>query len=333
MTLRLSGKDMTMQKMFLLALVLATVVASAPGAKAQDGFPASRVTIVVPSPAGSTTDALARLMAEQLSQSWGKPVIVENNSRGLNAGSEQVARAQPDGYTLLVSPPLPLTVAHLLFKEIGYQPDKFVPVSLLAKIANVLAVRKDLPARTVQELVAYGKANPGKLTYASQGGGSTAHLSGAQLEIRAGVKMVHVPYRGAAPALNDLIAGHIDMFFDTLTTSVPLHQADKIRIMAVAGDERTPTLPDIPTIAESGLPGFRSITWFAMVGPPALPAALAARINRDVVDILRRPAVSAKLRDLRLDPMIGTPADAARFFAEETDLWSKVIREANVTVQ
>ena len=326
---------MTMQKTLLLGLLLAMSpdVASAPRAQAQDSFPASRVTIVVPSPAGSTTDALARLVAEQLSQSWGKPVIVENNSRGLNAGGEQVARAQPDGYTLLVSPPLPLTVAHLLFKEIGYQPDKFVPVSLLAKIANVLAVRKDLPARTVQELVAYGKVNPGKLTYGSQGGGSTAHLSGAQLEIRAGIKMVHVPYRGAAPALNDLIAGHIDMFFDTLTTSVPLHQADKIRIMAVAGDERAPTLPDIPTIAESGLPGFRSITWFAMVGPPAMPAALAARINRDVVDILRRPAVSAKLRDLRLDPVIGTPVDAARFFAEETELWSKVIREANVTVQ
>jgi tripartite-type tricarboxylate transporter receptor subunit TctC len=321
-----------MHKTLLLALVLA-IVASAPCAYAQDSFPASRVSVVVPSPAGSTTDALARLVAEQLSQSWGKPVIVENNSRGLNAGGEQVSRAQPDGHTLLVSPPLPLTVAHLLFKEIGYQPDKFVPVSLLAKIANVLAVRKDLPARTVQELIAYGKANPGKLTFASQGGGSTAHLSGAQLEIRAGIKMVHVPYRGAAPALNDLIAGHIDMFFDTLTTSVPLHQADKIRIMAVAGDERAPTLPDIPTIAESGLPGFRSITWFAMVGPPAMPAALATRINRDVVEILQQPAVSAKLRDLRLDPMIGTPADAAKFFAEETELWGKVIREANVTVQ
>jgi len=321
-----------MDRRILLALFFAIAV-SAPRAQAQDSFPASRVTIVVPSPAGSTTDALARLVAEQLGQSWNKPVIVENNSRGLNAGGEQAARAQPDGYTLLVSPPLPLTVAHLLFKEIGYQPDKFVPVSLLAKIANVLAVRKDLPARTVQELVAYGKANPGKLTYASQGGGSTAHLSGAQLEVRAGIKMVHVPYRGAAPALNDLIAGHIDMFFDTLTTSVPLHQADKIRIMAVAGDERAPMLPDIPTIAESGLTGFRSITWFAMVGPPAMPAALAARINRDVVDILQRPTVSAKLHDLRLDPMIGTPADAAKFFAEETGLWGKVIREANVSVQ
>jgi tripartite-type tricarboxylate transporter receptor subunit TctC len=325
-------KDMTMQKAVFLALFLA-VVATAPHAAAQDSFPTSRVTIVVPSPAGSTTDALARLVAEQLGQSWGKPVIVENNARGLNAGAEQVARAQPDGHTLLVSPPLALTVAHLLYKEIGYQPDKFVPVSLLAKIANVLAVRKDLPARSVQELIAYGKANPGKLTYASQGAGSTAHLSGAQLEIRAGIKMVHVPYRGSAPALNDLIAGHIDMFFDTLTTSVPLHQADKIRIMAVAGTERAPALPDVPTIAESGLPGFRSITWFAMVGPPGMPAARAGRINRDVVDILQRPAVTAKLRELRLEPMIGTPADAAKFFAEEAALWGGVIREANVTVQ
>src|SRR5262245_36349143 len=200
---------MTMYKTILLPLFLA-MAASASHAQAQDGFPASRVTIVVPSPAGSTTDALARVVAEQLSQSWGKPVIVENNSRGLNAGSEQAARAQPNGYTLLVSPPLSLTVAHLLFKEIGYQPDKFVPVSLLAKIANVLAVRKDLPARTVHALH-YGKANPGKLTYGSQGGGSTAHLSGAELEIRASIKIVHVHYRGAAPALNDLIAGHIDM--------------------------------------------------------------------------------------------------------------------------
>jgi len=325
-------KDMTMQKTFFVTLFLA-LATTAPRAVAQDSFPAGRVTIVVPSPAGSTTDALARLVAEQLGQSWRKPVIVENNARGINAGAEQVARAQPDGHTLLVSPPLPLTVAHLLYKEIGYQPDKFVPVSLLAKIANVLAVRRDLPARSVQELVAYGKANPGKLTYASQGAGSTAHLSGAQLEVRAGIKMVHVPYRGSAPALNDLIAGHIDMFFDTLATSVPLHQADKIRIMAVAGTERAPALPDVPTIAESGLPGFRSITWFAMVGPPGMPTALAARINRDVVDILQRPAVSAKLRDLRLEPMIGTPADAAKFFAEETALWGGVIREANVTVQ
>jgi tripartite-type tricarboxylate transporter receptor subunit TctC len=234
---------------------------------------------------------------------------------------------------LLVSPPLPLTVADLLYREIGYRPAQFAPVSLLAKIANALVVRKEFPARTVQELVAYGKANQGKLTYASQGAGSTAHLSGVQLEMRTGVKMVHVPYRGSAPALNDIIAGHVDMFFDTLTTSVPLHQADKVRILASAGTERTTALPDIPTIAESGLSGFRSITWFAMVAPPNTPDALTSRINRDVVEILQSPQVQSRLRDMRLDAMIGTPADATRFFGEETQLWGGVIKETNVTLQ
>jgi tripartite-type tricarboxylate transporter receptor subunit TctC len=300
---------------------------------AQENYPSGRVTLVVPAPAGSTTDALARLTADQLQRKWGKPVVVENNGRGLNAGAEQVARAQPDGSTLLVSAPLPLTVAHLLFKDLGYQPSQFVPVSLLAKIANVLVIRTSLPFRTLQELIAYGKANQGKLTYASQGNGSTAHLSGAQLEVRAGIKMVHVPYRGSAPAINDIIAGHVDMFFDTLTTSVPLHEAGKMRILAIAGPERAPAVPDIPTMSEAGLPGFRSITWFAMVGPPKMPAALAAKINRDVVDALKSEAMSAKLRELRLDAMIGSPDDARAFFNEETELWGRVIKEANVTVQ
>src|SRR5262249_5549261 len=284
-----------------------------PGAT-QEAYPSRRVTVVVPSPAGSTTDALARVVAEQLQQKWGSPVIVENNARGLNAGAEQAARATPDGYTLLVSPPLPLSIAHLLYRDIGYQPGQFVPISLLAKIPNVLAVRNNLPAKNVQELVAFGKANPGKLTYASQGAGSTAHLSGAQLEVRAGIKMTHVPYRGSAPALNDLIAGHIDLSFDLLTTSVPLYRSDKIRIMAVASPERVDSVPELPTIAESGFPGFRSITWFAMAGPPKLPAALSARINQDVVEILKKPEIDKRLRELRLDPMIGSPLDAAKFF-------------------
>src|SRR6195256_4917264 len=299
----------------LLAIALTAIVTRA--SDAQD-YPARLVTLVVPSPAGSTTDALARLLAEQLNQKWGRSVIVENNSRGLNAGAEQVARANPDGYTLLVSPSLPLTVADLLYREIGYRPAQFAPVSLLAKIANALVVRKDFPAKTVQELVAYGKANQGKLTYGSQGAGSTAHLSGAQLEMRARIKMVHVPYRGSAPALNDIIAGHIDMFFDTLTTSVPLHQADKVRIMAVAGTERAAALPDVPTIAESGLPGFRSTTWFAMVSPPNTPAALTSRINRDGAEVLQGPLVQSNRRVLRLAAMFVSPADASKFFVEET---------------
>lgn len=320
------------QFLALIALGLLGAMALATAGAAEDAYPTRRVTLVVPSPAGSTTDALARLVAEQLQQKWGSPVIVENNSRGLNAGADQVSRAAADGYTLLISPPLPLTVAHLLYREISYQPGQFVPVSLLAKIPNVLAVRNNFPGKTVKELVAYAKANPGKVTYASQGAGSTAHLSGAQLEVRAGIKMTHVPYRGSAPAINDLIAGHIDLFFDTLTTSVPLYQSGKIRIMAVASPERVEAVKELPTIAESGFPGFRSITWFAMAGPPKLPAALAARINRDVVDILKRPDVDKRLRGLRLDPMIGSPADAAKFFAEESALWGGVIKEAKVTI-
>jgi len=299
---------------------------------AQDAYPSRRVTVVVPSPAGSTTDALARLVAEQLQRKWGQTVIVENNGRGLNPGAEQVSRAAADGYTLLVTAPMPLTFANLLYKDIGYQASQFVPVSLLAKIPNVLAVRKSLPAKDVKELVAFAKANPGKITYASSAAGSTAHLSGAQLEVRGGIKMTHIPYRGSAPAINDLIGGHVDLFFDTLTTSVPLWRGGKINILAVASPERVDAGKELPTIAESGFPGFRSITWFAMAAPPKTPPAIAARINRDIVDILKSPEIDKRLRELRLDPMIGSPSDAAQFFAEETALWGGVIKEANVAV-
>jgi tripartite-type tricarboxylate transporter receptor subunit TctC len=317
----------------LLALVIAASVAAAP-AQTQDTFPASVVKLVVPAAAGSTTDTLARLTAEQLTQKWGKPVVVENIAGGaMNIGADRVFRSAPDGHTLLVAPPAPLAFNQLLYRDLTYDPKGFVPITLLAKVPNVLVTKKDLPAKSLTELIAYGRANPGKLLYASQGVGSTAHLSASQMEMLANVRMVHVPYRGAMPALNDVTAGHVDLFFDTLTTSVPLHRADKLRIMAVAGPERSSAIPEVPTIAESGFPDFRSITWFGLVGPPAMTEALAARINRDVVEILQRADVSERLRELRLEPMIGTPADATKFFAEETALWGNVIKEANVTVQ
>lgn len=315
----------------IAALVgLLGIVAGAGAAVAQDAYPSRRVTVVVPSPAGSTTDSLARLVADQLQRKWNTTVIVENNGRGLNPGAEQVSRAAPDGYTLLVSAPMPLTFANLLYRDIGYQSSQFTPVSLLAKIPNVLAVRKGLPAKDVKELVALAKASPGKITYASSAAGSTAHLSGAQLEVRGGIKMTHIPYRGSAPAINDLLGGHVDLFFDTLTTSVPLWRGGKINILGVASPERVEAVKELPTIAESGFPGFRSITWFAMVAPPKTPTAIAAKINADVVELLKSPDVAKRLRELQLDPMIGSPADAAQFFAEETALWGGVIKEAHV---
>jgi tripartite-type tricarboxylate transporter receptor subunit TctC len=292
------------------------------------------VKIVVPAAPGSTTDTLARIVADQLGQKWGKTAIVENVPGGaMNIGAGNVARAAPDGYTLLVAPPSPLSFNHMLFRDLGYEPTKFVAITMLAKIPNVLVVRKDLPATTLKELLDYGKANPGKLSYASQGVGSTAHLSAAQLEVQAGIKMVHVPYRGAQPALTDVVAGHVDMFFDTLATSVPLYRDSKVKLLGVADLQRAGVIPDVPTFSEAGLPGFKSITWFGLVAPPGTPVALAEKINRDVVEILKSKEVGDMLRRISLEAGATTPADTARFFAEETALWTKVIKEAGIEPQ
>ena len=300
----------------------------------QEPYPSRTVKIVVPAAPGSTTDTLARLIADQLAQKWGKPTIVENIPGGaMNIGATAVARAAPDGYTMMVAPPAPLSFSHLLYKDLGFEPAKFVPVTMLAKIPNVLVVRKELPAATLRELIAYAKANPGKLSYASQGVGSTAHLSAAQLEVLAGIKMVHVPYRGAQPALTDVVAGHVDMFFDTLATSVPLYRDGKVKLLGVADLQRAAAAPDVPTFSEAGVAGFKSITWFGLVAPPATPAALAERINRDTVEILNRPEVVDTLRKLSLEAGATSPADTTRFFADEAALWSKVIKEAGIQPQ
>ena len=312
--------------------LMALVAAGQTSARAEDAYPSHVVKLVVPAAGGSTTDAIARLLADKLGRTWNQSVIVENIAGGaMNVGAEHVAKAAPDGYTLMVCPPAPVSIQHLLYHDLAYDPRRFVAVALLAKIPNALVVRNDLPAKDIKELIAYAKANPGKLSFGSQGAGSTAHLSASQLEVLAGIKMVHVPYRGALPALNDVIAGHIDMFFDTLTTSVPQWRAGKLRILAVASAERTKSVPELPTIAESGVPGFRSITWFALVAPPATPAAIVGKINRDVNAAFAE--LTEKFTAIRLEPMPGSAADAARFIADESALWGKVIKEAHITVK
>jgi tripartite-type tricarboxylate transporter receptor subunit TctC len=322
----------------VIALLAAIpVVCGGPG-RAQEPYPAPyparTVRIVVPSAPGSTTDTLARIVADWLARRWAKPVIVENIAGGaMNPGATAVARAAADGYTLLVAPPAPLAFNDRLYRNLGYRPSEFVPITLLAKIPNILVVRKDLAAASLKELIALAKASPGKLSYASQGVGSTAHLSASQLEALAGIKMVHVPYRGAQPALTDLMAGQVDLFFDTPTTSVPLYRNKMLNILAVADLERTRALPEIPTFSEAGLPGFRSITWFGLAAPPGTPAALADRIHRDVVEGLMSREIGDKLRALSLDVGALSRADTARFFAEEAALWSKVIEEAKIEAQ
>ena len=317
----------------LIALVIATACWWS-AAAVQDQYPARTVKIVVPAAPGSTTDTLARVVADRLSRKWGRPAIVENIPGGaMNIGAANVARSAPDGYTLMIAPPSPLSFNHLIYRDPGYEPGKFVPITVLAKIPNILAVRQDLPAATLKDLIAYGKANPGKLTYASQGVGSTAHLSAAQLEVEAGITMVHVPYRGAQPALTDIVAGHVDMFFDTLATSVPLYRENKLRIVGVADQKRADTIPEVPTISEAGVPGFKSITWFGFVAPPATSAVLVEKINQDVIEILRSAEVGDALRRTSLEPGATSPPETARFFAEETALWAKVIAQAGIQPQ
>lgn len=302
---------------------------------AQEAFPSRTVKIVVPSAAGSTTDSLARILAEHLQKRWnGNSVVVENVAgAAMNLGSRGVYRSAPDGYTLMVAPPAPLSFNHVLYKDLGYEPTKWTPITMLAKIPNVMVVANKVPAKTLAEFIAHAKANPGKLNYASSGVGSTAHLTAALLEVRAGIKMVHVPYRGAIPALTDVVAGHVDLFFDTVATGVPQFKDGKVKILGIGDTVRTPAAPEIPTMAEAGLPGFRSTTWFGLVAPPGTPDAIANKLNADTVALLKSAEVGELLKKLSLDPGATSRADSVKFFADEAEQWVKVIKEAGIQPQ
>ncbi len=294
-------------------------------------YPSGVIRIIVPFPAGGTADSLPRIVAQKLQEQWGQAVVIDNRSgAGGNIGAELVARAEPDGYTLLASPPGPLVINEALFKQLAYRASDFEPVTVLGSVPNVLAVRPNFPAKTAQELIAYVKANPGKVTYASQGIGSTSHLAGVLFEKLSGAKMVHVPYRGSAPALQDIMADQVDLLFDNLASSLPLNEAHKLRILAVGSPERVATLPDVPTVQEAGVPGFESPTWFAVVAPPNTPAALVERLNKAITEILAQPDVKAKAAAIGVQTVGGTVAQTTEFIADERARWGRVIRDANI---
>jgi tripartite-type tricarboxylate transporter receptor subunit TctC len=316
-----------------MALAVLGIVLAAGTGRAQDAFPSRLVRIVVPYPPGGGTDTLARLLAEHLGRKWGQSAIVENiGGAAGNIGSAEVARAAPDGYTLLLASPGPIATNSFLYKEMPYDPARWVPIALLATGPYVLVLRKSFEGSTVKELIARAKANPGKITAATPGVGSVGQLSTVQLEMLADIKMVQVPYRGLGPAINDIIAGHVDLMFDTPVTAVGLHREGRLKIVGVGTSERLRELPEVPTIAET-LPGYRAVTWYAMVAPPQTPAALADRINRDLNEILGRPDFVEKARAFQMEPATKSRAEAAKFFAEETELWGKVIKAANIPPQ
>ena len=297
-------------------------------------YPDHPVKIIVPFPAGGTADAVPRIVADWLSRKWGQPVVIENHTGAAgNIGSEIAYKATPDGYTLLSAPPPPLVNNQNLYPHLPFDPAKFEPISILAEAPSGLFVNPDkIKANTIPELIAYMKANPDKVLAATQGNGTTSHLSAAMFDMMAGVKTQLVPYRGSAPALQGLLAGNVDIMFDNLGVSLPLAKAGKLRLLGIATAHRMASLPNVPTIAET-LPGFLSSAWYAVVAPPKTPAAILKEVNGDINEALKDSDVIEKLKNLSCEVVGGSSQQARDFMKHEVERWGKVIKTANIKLQ
>jgi tripartite-type tricarboxylate transporter receptor subunit TctC len=323
-----------MFRSIVLVASAAALVALSPALAQQDpaaDYPNRPVKIIVSVPAGGGVDTVTRIFAARLQQRLGQPFVIENRGGGGgNIGAEAAYTSEPDGYTLLATQPAPITSNIALYKKLNFDPVALEPVAVMSKFPNVPLVRQDFPAKTVEEFIAYVKANPGKVTYASQGPGTTSHLTSELFAKATGTKMLHVPYRGTGPALNDLVAGHVDFIFMELASAHKLHAGGKARILAVATDKRLDIMPEIPTLIEVGLSDFVSDTWNAISAPPKTPASIIAKLNRAINDVLEEPETKTRFRELNLMAAGGSPQDMAKLKKEETERWSKVIRDAGI---
>ena len=320
---------------YAVALTLSVVVLYCFAVPARaENFPDHTVKIIVPFPAGGTADAIPRLLSNWLSQKWQQPVVIENHSGAAgNIGAELVYRSAPDGYTLLSAPPPPLVVNQNLYPNLAFDPTKFEPIAVVAVVPNALLVNPDkIKANTVSELFDYLKKNPDQVTAANQGNGTTSHLTAELFQLMANVKLRNIPYRGSAPALQDLLAGNVDLMFDNLGVSMALVNAHKLRLVAVASPQRLKSLPEVPALAEM-LPGFESAAWYAFVAPPKTPKSVVDKINADLNEALRQPEIQSGLKKLSAEIFHGSPEQAAKYMHEEVDRWSKVIKAANIKLQ
>jgi tripartite-type tricarboxylate transporter receptor subunit TctC len=305
------------------------------GAARAESYPERPVKIIVPYPAGGSNDIIARVLAQKLGEKEGQSFFVENRAGASgNIGAEVVATSAADGYTLLVTAPPPLTTNVALYKSLPFDPaTAFAPVALLATVPIVLMVHPSLPVKNVQELIALAKAKPGTLNFGSSGIGSTNHLAGELLKSMTGIDIVHVPYKGAAPAMNDLIAGHIPMMFDNMPGVLPQVKGGAVRAIAVAGANRATALPDVPTVAESGVPGFEAFSWFGMVAAAKVPAPTLEKLQGDVAAILATPDMKTRLADLGAEPGTVSGAAFGKFLADDTAKWAKVIQICGATME
>jgi tripartite-type tricarboxylate transporter receptor subunit TctC len=315
----------------LRLLIALTAAAFSLGAAAQS-YPAKPVRILVPFPPGGTADLLTRLTAEKMTASFGQQFVIENRAgAGGNLAAEHVSRAEPDGYTLLASPPHLLTINPLLYK-LSFDPTRLAPVSIIAMYPNVLLAGPKLRAASLQEVIAQARERPGAIAIASQGNGTLSHLAAELFKSMAKVDLLHVPYKGTAPAMTDLLGGQVELMFDNLITAMPHVKSGKLRLLGVAGERRIGAFADVPAISEV-LPGFRSETWMALVAPPGTPAAITEKLSAAVRRAVGEPDFRRLLGELQAEPVGNTPREMAEVVRQESERWSRVIREARITIE
>jgi tripartite-type tricarboxylate transporter receptor subunit TctC len=315
-----------------LALAAATLAALVPCVAHGQQYPAKPIRWIVPFPPGGSTDILARVVGQKLNEAWGRPVVIENKGgAGGTIGATEVARAPANGYTLLMGA-IHHTIASSVYPSLPYDFLRdFAPVTVVAIVPNVLVVNPSVPAKSVAELIAYAKANPGKLTYGSAGVGTAHHLIGAKFNLEAGVDIVHVPYKGSAPAVTDLVSGQVLMMYDTVASALPHIKAGKLRPLAVATPKRSVALPDVPTIAEAALPGFEVTTWFGVLVPARTPKEIVAKLHDEIIKILDMPDVKKRLLEAGAEPVGNTPEEMAAQIKNETESFALIVKQAKIT--
>lgn len=301
---------------------------------AQAPYPSRPIRFVVPFAAATGADIACRALTQDLAGVLGQPVVVDNRGGGAGSiGSVEIAKAAPDGYTIGYGNVGTLAINRALFSSLPYNPDAFTPIATMGRVQNVLVVRNDLPARTVQQLIDLARKSPGKLNMASGGNGTTGHLGGELFKAMAGVFMVHVPYRGAGQALTDLIGGSADLMFDNIASALPHIKAGRVRALGVSGAQRSPVLPDVPTIQEAGLKNYETAAWGGVVGPPGMAADLVQRLNRDINRTLALPSVKERYAALAFEPVISAPDALMALARAETPRWADVVRRSGAKME
>src|SRR5258706_4723741 len=309
-------------------------LAIAPFAYAQDDYPNRTVRIIVPFAPGGSTDVVARILADKLGTELKQTFVVENRSgAGGNIGADAVAKASPDGYTLLMGTTGVLAINKYLYKEMSFDPERdLVPVSSASLISNIRVVNPQVLANTVSELVAFARAKPGALTFASSGAGSSTHLSAELFKSMAGVDILHVPYKGSSQAITDLMGGQVTMLFDNAPSSIPFVEQGKLRALAVTSTKRLPNLPDVPTLDEAGVKGYESLSWSGIMAPAGTPKRVIDRLNASIEKILRDPDVKQRFASLGVEPVGGPPEAFSRHIRAESEKWARVVKTANITL-